>query len=185
VAGERRFRTSFMGGFKKSDVNAYIERMLKEFDEKLKSKDDEIAVIRNQNRDLKIKYEELQRKADEIEETRRKLADVLLQAREDAERIREEARNEAAEEKKRLEEANEREKEKLVDIRRDIKNLKDEIVKVLSRYTQELTAIAGDDADEGTEEGASDTAHQEAATASEQGSGSDYWTGYQDNTWNG
>ena len=44
MAREKRFRTSFMGGFKKSDVNAYIERILKEFDEKLKSKDDEISV---------------------------------------------------------------------------------------------------------------------------------------------
>lgn len=183
MAGERRFRTSFMGGFKKSDVNAYIERMLKEFDEKLKSKDDEIAVIRNQNRELKIKYEELQKKADEIDETRAKIADVLIQAREDAERIREEARNEAAEEKKRLEEANEQEKEKLVDIRREVKNLKAEIIKVLTRYTQELSDLAGENAEGGTSE--PEAAQQEAATASEHAPGADGRTWYPNNTWNG
>jgi len=107
VAREKRFRTSFMGGFKKSDVNAYIERMLKEFDEKLKSKDDEISVLRNQNRELKSKYEELQQNADEINEARVKIGDVLIQAREKAEAMLEDARAEAAEEKRRLEEANE------------------------------------------------------------------------------
>ena len=81
MAREKRFRTSFMGGFKKSDVNAYIERILKEFDEKLKSKDDEISVLRNQNMNLKFRYDELLKKSDEINETRAKIGDVLTQAR--------------------------------------------------------------------------------------------------------
>ena len=111
MAREKRFRTSFMGGFKKADVNQYIEQILKEFDEKLKSKDEEIAALKNENKDLRYRYEELQRRADEINETRAKIADVLIQAQEKAEKMVEEARIEAVEEKKKLEETIESEKE--------------------------------------------------------------------------
>jgi chromosome segregation ATPase len=142
VAREKRFRTSFMGGFKKADVNQYIEQILKEFDEKLKSKDEEIAALKNENKDLRYRYEELQRRADEINETRAKIADVLIQAQEKAEKMVEEARIEAVEEKKKLEETIESEKEKLVDIRADIKKLKVEIVKILSRYEEQLSVLA-------------------------------------------
>ena len=48
MPGEKRFRTSFMGGFKKSDVNSYIEKILTEFDGKLKDKDNEILSLKSQ-----------------------------------------------------------------------------------------------------------------------------------------
>ena len=44
MPGEKRFGTSLFG-FSKSDVNLYIEKILKEFDDKLKSKDEEINAI--------------------------------------------------------------------------------------------------------------------------------------------
>ena len=37
MPGEKRFGTSLFG-FKKSDVNSYIEKILKEFDDKLKER---------------------------------------------------------------------------------------------------------------------------------------------------
>jgi chromosome segregation ATPase len=181
VAREKRFRTSFMGGFKKSDVNAYIERILKEFDEKLKSKDDEISVLRNQNKNLKFRYDELLKKSDEINETRAKIGDVLIQAQEKAEKMLEEAQLEAIEERKRLEETLEQEREKLVDIRTDIKNLKVEIVNLLNKYDEQLSELVKEEneaeADEAT--GAAEAeASEEAAAAAEQESGSGEGSGY-------
>lgn len=141
MPGEKRFRTSFMGGFKKADVNAYIEKILGEFDNKLKEKDDEIASLKNQNKDLKTKYEELSKRADQINEERAKIADVLIKAQEKAEIMLEDARLEALDEKKKLEEVIEQEKERLVDIRQEMKVLKSEIVSTLKKYEGQLENI--------------------------------------------
>ncbi len=150
MPGEKRFRTSFMGGFKKADVNSYIEKILGEFDVKLKEKDDEIGQLKNQNKDIRTRYEELLRKADQINEDRAKIAEVLIRAQEQADQMMENARQEALEEKRQLEDAIEQDKERLVDIRQEIKGLKGEIVSTLKKYESQLVTIIQDD--EGDEE---------------------------------
>ncbi len=149
MPGEKRFRTSFMGGFKKSDVNAYIEKILGEFDDKLKEKDDEIANLKLQGKDVRAKYEEFQKKSDQINEDRAKIAEVLIKAQEKADLMLENARLEALEEKRQLEATIEQDREKLVDIRQEVKSLKGEIVNMLKRYESQLGELARDEADAG------------------------------------
>ncbi len=144
MPGEKRFRTSFMGGFKKTDVNAYIEKILGEFDIKLKEKDDEISQLKSQNKDVRTRYEELLTKADQINEDRAKISEVLIKAQEKADMMMETARKEALEEKRLLEDAIEQDKEKLVDIRQEIKSLKGEIVSTLKKYEAQLVTIVQD-----------------------------------------
>lgn len=145
MAGEKRFGTSLFG-FKKSDVNSYIEKMLREFDDKLKEKDDEIASLKNQNRDNKMKYEDLLKKADQINEDRARIADVLIKAQEKAHLMLEDARVEALEEKRKIEEIIEQEKEKLVDIKEELKGLKAEVVATLKKYEVQLSGIINEEA---------------------------------------
>lgn len=149
MPGEKRFRTSFMGGFKKADVNAYIEKILREFDDKLKEKDDEIAGLKVQSKDVRTKYEELLKKADQINEDRAKIAEVLIKAQEKADLMLENARIEALEEKKQLEETIEQDREKLVDIRQEVKALKGEIVNMLKKYETQLGEVAHDEEEAG------------------------------------
>ncbi len=145
MPGEKRFRTSFLGGFKKADVNTYIEKILREFDDKLKEKDDEIAVLKNQSKEYRSKYEELLKKADQINDDRAKIADVLIKAQEKAQLMLEDARMEAIEEKRQLEDVIEREKEKLIDIRQEMKLLKIEVVNTLKKYEVQLGSFITDD----------------------------------------
>jgi len=140
MPGEKRFRTSLCG-FKKSDVNSYIEKILREFEDKLKEKDDELASLKNQSRDIRMKYDELAKKADQINEDRAKIADVLIKAQEKAELMMEDARVQALEEKKRLEQMIEEEREKLVDIKAELKTLKSEVVSTLKKYENQLNDI--------------------------------------------
>lgn len=150
MPGEKRFRTSFMGGFNKADVNTYIEKILREFDDKLKEKDDEATVLKNQNKEYKYKYEELLKKAEQINDDRAKIADVLIKAQEKAQLMLEDARMEALEEKKKLEDTIEQEKEKLVDIRQEVKMLKGEVISTLKKYESQLgTYIKEDDEEAG------------------------------------
>jgi len=140
MAGEKRFRTSLFG-FKKSDVNSYVEKMLEEFGHKLKEKDDEINYIKNQGKETKIKYEELLKKADQINEDRAKIASVLIKAQEKADGMIDDARLQAVEEKKKLEGMVEQEREKLVDIKQELKGLKTEVVTTLKKYEGQLDGI--------------------------------------------
>ena len=134
-----------MGGFKKSDVNTYIEKILREFEEKLKEKDDEIAALKSQYKDVKSKYEELQGRENQINEDRAKISEVLIKAQEKADLMLEDARIAALEEKRQLEETIEKDKERLVDIRKEIKTLKDEIVSTLKKYDSQLEAYVRED----------------------------------------
>ena len=138
MPGEKRFRTSFMSGFNKADVNSYIEKILREFDDKLKEKDDETTTLKNQNKEYKFKYEELLKRADQINEDRDKIAEVLIKAHEKADMMVEDARAEALDEKKKLEDVIEQEKEKLIDIRQELKMLKSEVVNTLKKYDTQL-----------------------------------------------
>jgi hypothetical protein len=140
MAGEKRFGTSLFG-FKKSDVNLYIEKILTEFDGKLKDKDNEINALKNQGKDVKIKLEELLQKSDQINEDRTKIAEVLIKAQEKANTIIEDARIQAVEEKNKLEGMVELEKEKLVDMKAELKALKSEVVNTLKKYEGNLSDI--------------------------------------------
>ena len=140
MAGEKRFGTSLFG-FKQSDVNSYIEKILREFDDKLKEKENEIADLKNQCREFRIKYEDIARKTDQVGEDRAKIADVLIKAQEKAETILEEARNQSHEERKKLSALTEKEREKLVDIKQEIKFIKQDVIKVLKKYEEELDKV--------------------------------------------
>jgi transposase len=140
MAGEKRFGTSLFG-FKKSDVNLYIEKILTEFDGKLKDKDNEINALKNQGKDVKNKLEELLQKSDQINEDRTRIAEVLIKAQEKANMIVEDARIQAIEEKNKLEGMVELEKEKLVDMKAELKALKSEVVNTLKKYEGNLSEI--------------------------------------------
>lgn len=142
MPGEKRFRTSFMGGFKKSDVNSYIEKMLGEFNEKLKEKDDEIEALKIESRDYRAKYEELHSISDQIIEDRNKIAEVLIKAQEKADMMLVDAREEALGERRSLEDSIEKEKERLVDIRQEMKALKEEIACTLRKFETQLDTLS-------------------------------------------
>ncbi|NMB33360.1 MAG: hypothetical protein GX992_03855 [Clostridium sp.] len=140
MAGEKRFGTAFLG-FKQSDVNSYIEKILREFDDKLKEKDNEIIILKSQFRELRIKYEDIARKSEQVGEDRAKIADVLIKAQEKAELILQEAREQAEQERRKLSEMTEQEKEKFVDMKHEMKLLKQEITKTLKKYEMDLDRV--------------------------------------------
>jgi len=102
MAGEKLFSTALFG-FKKQHVNSYVEKMNKEYEEKIKIKEKEIADIKAQYRDIKSKYDELKSNSEHIKEDREKIAYALITAHEKAENIIDEARKQAKDEKKMLE----------------------------------------------------------------------------------
>jgi|BioPla2DNA2_1021312.scaffolds.fasta_scaffold57972_1 cell division septum initiation protein DivIVA len=137
MSGEKKFGSSAFG-FNKSDVNAYIEKILYEFDLRLKEKDDEISNLKLQIREMKTRYESTSQNNLSLTKEKERIASALITAQETADAIMEEAKERAAEEKKRLEATLESEREKIIDIKRDVKAMKVYIVDMLNKYQRLL-----------------------------------------------
>ncbi len=137
MAGEKKFGTSLFG-FKRANVNAYIELVIREFEKRLKNKDEENADLKRELSDLQEKYNQLFQSAEYLVKEKEKIAGVLLQAQEKAEAMMLEAQDKALKEKVRLDQTLESEKEKIVDIKRDLKSLKAHVTDILTKYEEEL-----------------------------------------------
>ncbi|MGE5474044.1 MAG: DivIVA domain-containing protein [Ignavibacteriales bacterium] len=137
---EAKFRTSAMG-YNKNDVNAYIEQTSEEYQSKIKEKDDELVKLRNQLKEYKSQIEDTSKKETENNDEKSKIADVLIKAQATAESILEEAKQSAIGEKRKIEEEVEKEREKLVDLKSELKKLKDTVTETLKTFEKEISDI--------------------------------------------
>ena len=140
MAGEKKFGSAVYG-FRKEDVNAYIERIIKEFDLRLKEKDEEILELKASNRYYREKYEGVEAKAKNLSDEKDKIASALIEAQENAKRIVAEAKERAVTEKQELDNMLEEEREKIVDIKVGIKDLKDSIAVVLRKFDEDSEKV--------------------------------------------
>lgn len=137
MPGEKKFGTSLFG-FNKSDVNAYIEKIIHEFDQRLKEKDDEISNLKLQIREMKARFESAANESESLAREKERIASALITAQEKADSMLEEARSKAEQEKIRLDAALEAEREKIIDIKHDIKLMKSQVIEALTRYQNSL-----------------------------------------------
>lgn len=142
MSGEKKFRTG-MSGYNKEDVNEYIERILSEFDSRLKEKDDEIANFKLQLRDVRSKLDQAGTDVSAASKDREKISLVLIQAQQKADSMVEEARGEAEKEKAHLEKLLEAHRENLIDIKRDVRDMKTHVADLLSKYAVQLGEAEG------------------------------------------
>ncbi|NLU52085.1 MAG: hypothetical protein GXX10_04370 [Clostridiaceae bacterium] len=133
MSGEKKFGSAAFG-FSKADVNAYIEKMVHEFDQRLKEKDDEISNLKLQIREMKTRYESIAQESENLAKDKERIAGALIKAQEKADAIIQEARARAEEEKIKLDQELERERERIIDIKRDVKAIKMQVVEMLSKF---------------------------------------------------
>ena len=120
MAGEKKFGSTPFG-FSKSDVNAYIEKIIHEFDQRLKEKDDEISNLKLQIREMKARFDSTGAENLNLAREKERIASALIQAQEKADAILEDTKTRAAQEKMRLDRALEDEREVIIDLKREVK----------------------------------------------------------------
>ncbi len=140
-----RFRKSFFG-FKKNDVYDYVENLYKSFDEQLKQKDEEISMLTKQNASLKEQISQLEDKFTGIEDYKSNIADVLLNAKNQAEQIIKSANEESEKVKVDTAEYIDNEKKKLIAFKDEINILKQKSIDIINKYNQELEQIISEKA---------------------------------------
>ncbi len=142
MSGEKKFGSSAFG-FNKSDVNAYIEKIIHEFDQRLKEKDDEISNLKLQIREMKTRYESTSQDNQNLSKEKERIASAIIQAQEKADAILEDAKARAEMEKSRLEQALESERERIIDIKHDVKSMKTQVADMLSKFQALLSDVDG------------------------------------------
>lgn len=137
---QKRFQSS-MFGFNKGTVNTYIENLTRDYEEKLTSKDLEIEKLISQLKNVNKKYEEIKLEEERILTEKEKISQALVSANEKAEKIVEEAKERITAEVIELEATAENEREKIVDIKRELKEMKAEASSVLEKYEKAINEI--------------------------------------------
>lgn len=129
---------SEMFGYDKREVEEYIKALKAEYESKLQSEKSDSNRVANE---LTIIKKKLERYETDYVERQEKVANALITAEDQARKIIEDARVEALQEKDRIESLIEMEKEKLLDVKKEVLDLKEKSIKLLEKYNNEINNL--------------------------------------------
>lgn len=137
MENERKFDTE-MFGYAKKDVEEYIKDMKADYEGRIQLEKAEVNRLSNE---ITIIRKKLERYDSEYLEKQEKVANALITAEDQSKAIIENARQEAINEKNRIESLIEAEKEKLLDIKKEVVELKERTVRVLEKYNETMSDL--------------------------------------------
>lgn len=128
-------------GLDKNQVNQYIADLKADYDVIISQKDNEIETLKKENQRLNEVLKDFEENKEKIKQDKEAIACVLLKAQEQANQIIDQTRNEFEKEKNDLEIIVEKEREKLLDVKKDLGTLKLAVVTTLEKYAKELEKL--------------------------------------------
>ena len=137
MENDKKF-SSEMFGYDKREVEDYIKSLKAEYESKIQAERSDANRVSNE---LTIVKKKLERYEVDYIEKQEKVANALITAEDQAKKIIETSRNEAIQEKERIEQLIEMEKEKLLDIKKEVIDLKEKTVRLLDKYSQEMNNL--------------------------------------------
>ena len=137
MENDKKF-TSEMFGYAKKEVEEYIKDMKADYEGRLEVEKAEVNRLSNE---ITIIRKKLERYDSEYLQKQEKVANALITAEDQSKAIVESARQEAINEKNRIEALIEAEKEKLLDIKKEVIELKEKTVGVLEKYNSAMSNL--------------------------------------------
>lgn len=137
MENEKKFGNE-MFGYNKSEVEEYIKAMKAEYESKIQAEKSDANRIANELTILKRKLEKYE--VDYIAK-QEKVANALITAEDQAKKIIENSRLESMQEKDRIEQLIEMEKEKLLDIKKEVIDLKEKTIRLLDKYSNDMNNL--------------------------------------------
>ena len=137
MENEKKFSNE-MFGYDKREVEEYIKAMKAEYESKNQEEKSDANRIANELTILKRKLEKYE--TDYIAK-QEKVANALITAEDQAKKIIENSRIESMQEKDRIEHLIEMEKEKLLDIKKEVIDLKEKTITLLDKYSNEMNNL--------------------------------------------
>lgn len=137
MENDKKF-TSEMFGYSKKEVEEYLKDMKADYEGRLQVEKAEVNRLSNE---ITIIRRKLERYDSEYLQKQEKVANALITAEDQSKAIVENARQEAINEKNRIEALIEAEKEKLLDIKKEVISLKEKTVDVLEKYNSAMSEL--------------------------------------------
>lgn len=137
MENEKKFGSE-MFGYDKKEVEEYIKAMKAEYESKIQAERSDANRIANELTIVKKKLEKYE--VDYITK-QEKVANALITAEDQAKKIIENSRIESMQEKDRIEHLIEMEKEKLLDIKKEVIDLKEKTITLLDKYSNEMNNL--------------------------------------------
>lgn len=134
---EKKF-VNEMFGYNKQEVDEYIRELKAEYESRLQAEKSESNRLSNE---LTIVKKKLERYEIDYVERQEKVANALITAEDQSKKIIENARIEANEERERIEHLIEMEKEKLLDIKKEVIDLKERTIRIMDKYSEEMNSL--------------------------------------------
>lgn len=137
MENEKKFGSE-MFGYDKKEVEEYIKSLKAEYESKIQAERSDANRVANELTILKRKLEKY-----EVDYVQRqeKVANALITAEDQAKKIIENSRAQSMQEKERIEHLIEMEKEKLLDIKKEVIELKEKTIKILDKYSNEMNNL--------------------------------------------
>lgn len=137
MENDKKF-TSEMFGYSKKEVEEYLKDMKADYEGRLQVEKAEVNRLSNE---ITIIRRKLERYDSEYLQKQEKVANALITAEDQSKAIVENARQEAISEKNRIEALIEAEKEKLLDIKKEVISLKERTIAVLEKYNSSMSDL--------------------------------------------
>lgn len=137
MENEKKFGNE-MFGYDKREVEDYIKNLKAEYESRIQAEKSDANRIANEVTILKKK---LERYEIDYVQKQEKVANALITAEDQARKIVETSRLEAMQEKERIEHLIEMEKEKLLDIKKEVIDLKEKTIRMLDKYSQDMNNL--------------------------------------------
>ncbi|MEG2348275.1 MAG: DivIVA domain-containing protein [Clostridia bacterium] len=137
MENEKKFGSE-MFGYDKKEVEDYVKAMKAEYESKLQAERSDANRVANE---LTIVKKKLERYETDYVLRQEKVANALITAEDQAKKIIENSRNEAMQEKDRIEHLIEMEKEKLLDMKKEVIDLKEKAIRLLDKYSEEMNTL--------------------------------------------
>ena len=137
MENEKKFSNE-MFGYDKREVEEYIKAMKAEYESKIQAEKSDANRIANE---LTILIRKLEKYETDYIAKQEKVANALITAEDQAKKIIENSRIESMQEKDRIEHLIEMEKEKLLDIKKEVIDLKEKTITLLDKYSNEMNNL--------------------------------------------
>ena len=137
MENEKKFGNE-MVGYDKREVEDYIKALKADYESRIQAERSDANRVANE---LTIVKKKLERYEVDYVQKQEKVANALITAEDQAKKIIETSRAEALQEKERIEQLIEMEKEKLLDMKKEVIDLKEKTVRLLDKYSQEMNNL--------------------------------------------
>ena len=137
MENEKKFGNE-MFGYDKREVEDYIKALKADYESRIQAERSDANRGANE---LTIVKKKLERYEVDYVQKQEKVANALITAEDQAKKIIETSRAEALQEKERIEQLIEMEKEKLLDMKKEVIDLKEKTVRLLDKYSQEMNNL--------------------------------------------